>query len=118
MDNNHQLATFAGGCFWCMVKPFDEQPGIISVVSGYTGEQLKTQLINRCALIQLGIMKPFKLRMIQTFFRMKNYWNYFGSRLTLQIREASSMIEVNLIRQRSFTILNHKKRLPKSQSKH
>lgn len=32
-----ELATFAGGCFWCMVKPFDEQEGIISVVSGYTG---------------------------------------------------------------------------------
>lgn len=32
-----QLATFAGGCFWCMVKPFDEQPGIESVISGYTG---------------------------------------------------------------------------------
>lgn len=30
-------AIFAGGCFWCMVKPFDEQPGIISVVSGYCG---------------------------------------------------------------------------------
>ncbi|WNS41208.1 peptide-methionine (S)-S-oxide reductase MsrA [Paenibacillus sp. MMS20-IR301] len=35
--NNLQTATFAGGCFWCMVKPFDELPGIISVVSGYTG---------------------------------------------------------------------------------
>ncbi|MBS4209842.1 peptide-methionine (S)-S-oxide reductase MsrA [Bacillus sp. FJAT-50079] len=34
---NVQLATFAGGCFWCMVKPFDEQPGIESVISGYTG---------------------------------------------------------------------------------
>jgi peptide-methionine (S)-S-oxide reductase len=32
-----QKATFAGGCFWCMVKPFDEQPGIESVISGYTG---------------------------------------------------------------------------------
>ncbi|MFJ8089528.1 peptide-methionine (S)-S-oxide reductase MsrA [Lysinibacillus sp. NPDC095746] len=32
-----QLATFAGGCFWCMVKPFDETPGIESVISGYTG---------------------------------------------------------------------------------
>lgn len=31
------MATFAGGCFWCMVKPFDELPGIKSVVSGYTG---------------------------------------------------------------------------------
>ncbi|SDP52571.1 peptide-methionine (S)-S-oxide reductase [Litchfieldia salsa] len=34
---NLQLATFAGGCFWCMVKPFDEMPGIHKVVSGYTG---------------------------------------------------------------------------------
>ncbi|WP_342431981.1 peptide-methionine (S)-S-oxide reductase MsrA [Neobacillus sp. FSL H8-0543] len=37
MEVTNQLATFAGGCFWCMVKPFDEQPGIISVISGYTG---------------------------------------------------------------------------------
>lgn len=32
-----EKAVFAGGCFWCMVKPFDSQPGIHSVVSGYTG---------------------------------------------------------------------------------
>ncbi|KMY54539.1 methionine sulfoxide reductase A [Bacillus sp. FJAT-27231] len=32
-----EKAIFAGGCFWCMVKPFDEQPGIKKVVSGYTG---------------------------------------------------------------------------------
>ncbi len=30
-------ATFAGGCFWCMVKPFDQYDGVIKVVSGYTG---------------------------------------------------------------------------------
>jgi methionine-S-sulfoxide reductase len=32
-----EKATFAGGCFWCMVKPFDQFPGIVEVVSGYTG---------------------------------------------------------------------------------
>ncbi|KRN29532.1 peptide-methionine (S)-S-oxide reductase [Lactobacillus selangorensis] len=30
-------AIFAGGCFWCMVHPFDTYPGIKSVISGYTG---------------------------------------------------------------------------------
>ncbi|WP_446002439.1 peptide-methionine (S)-S-oxide reductase MsrA [Weissella viridescens] len=30
-------AIFAGGCFWCMVRPFDTLPGIKKVVSGYTG---------------------------------------------------------------------------------
>ncbi|WP_173916359.1 peptide-methionine (R)-S-oxide reductase MsrB [Halobacillus sp. Marseille-Q1614] len=37
MDNQTKVATFAGGCFWCMVEPFEERPGIISVTSGYTG---------------------------------------------------------------------------------
>jgi peptide methionine sulfoxide reductase msrA/msrB len=36
-EQSNQLATFAGGCFWCMVTPFEELPGIIKVVSGYTG---------------------------------------------------------------------------------
>ncbi|MFB5679197.1 peptide-methionine (S)-S-oxide reductase MsrA [Paenibacillus terreus] len=30
-------ATFAGGCFWCMVTPFEELPGIHGIVSGYMG---------------------------------------------------------------------------------
>ncbi len=34
---NEERAIFAGGCFWCMVQPFDSLPGIISVTSGYTG---------------------------------------------------------------------------------
>lgn len=32
-----EKAAFAGGCFWCMVKPFKEWAGIIDVVSGYMG---------------------------------------------------------------------------------
>lgn len=46
-----EKALFAGGCFWCMVQPFEETDGIIKVVSGYTGgwldnptyEQVKRQ---------------------------------------------------------------------------
>ncbi|WP_299776181.1 peptide-methionine (S)-S-oxide reductase MsrA [uncultured Pseudoteredinibacter sp.] len=30
-------ATFAGGCFWCMEKPFDQIEGVQSTVSGYIG---------------------------------------------------------------------------------
>jgi len=37
MNDQLELATFAGGCFWCMVKPFDQEPGIEKVISGYTG---------------------------------------------------------------------------------
>ncbi|MNI38148.1 Peptide methionine sulfoxide reductase MsrA [compost metagenome] len=32
-----ELATFAGGCFWCMVSPFEQLPGIHGIISGYIG---------------------------------------------------------------------------------
>jgi peptide-methionine (S)-S-oxide reductase len=35
------VATFAGGCFWCMEGPFESLPGVSSVVSGYAGGQRK-----------------------------------------------------------------------------
>src|SRR6478672_2415265 len=33
----HKVATFAGGCFWCMEPPFDKLPGVVATISGYTG---------------------------------------------------------------------------------
>jgi peptide methionine sulfoxide reductase MsrA len=32
-----EKAIFAGGCFWCMEPPFEKLPGVVSVISGYTG---------------------------------------------------------------------------------
>jgi len=32
-----KVATFAGGCFWCMEQPFDHVPGVVATISGYTG---------------------------------------------------------------------------------
>ena len=33
----NKLATFAGGCFWCVQSAFDHVPGVISTTVGYTG---------------------------------------------------------------------------------
>ena len=38
---NLQKATFAGGCFWCMVPPYDKLDGVASVTSGYTGGRVE-----------------------------------------------------------------------------
>jgi peptide methionine sulfoxide reductase msrA/msrB len=32
-----QIATFAGGCFWCVESDFEKVPGVVKVISGYTG---------------------------------------------------------------------------------
>ncbi len=38
-ENRLRVATFAGGCFWCTESDFEKVPGVIKVVSGYTGGQ-------------------------------------------------------------------------------
>lgn len=56
-----EKALFAGGCFWCMVEPYDTQPGIESVISGYAGghvenptyEQVKTQTTGHTEVVQI-----------------------------------------------------------------
>jgi peptide-methionine (S)-S-oxide reductase len=35
--NNHAVATFAGGCFWCMEPPYDKLDGVLATTSGYAG---------------------------------------------------------------------------------
>jgi peptide-methionine (S)-S-oxide reductase len=39
-ETKTETATFAGGCFWCMDAEFSGIPGVIKVVSGYTGGTL------------------------------------------------------------------------------
>ena len=34
---HREIATFAGGCFWCMQPPYDTLDGVISTTVGYTG---------------------------------------------------------------------------------
>jgi len=59
---NKELAAFAGGCFWCMVTPFEEIPGIISITSGYIGghtvnptyEQVCTETTGHAEAVQIA----------------------------------------------------------------
>jgi peptide methionine sulfoxide reductase msrA/msrB len=36
-NTTYRLATFAGGCFWCMTPPFSNMDGVLEVYAGYTG---------------------------------------------------------------------------------
>ncbi len=37
LEPGQAIATFAGGCFWCLESDMDNLPGVISTTSGYTG---------------------------------------------------------------------------------
>lgn len=61
MKNNHNYCILAGGCFWCMSKPYYEYEGIEKVYSGYSGgeevnptyEQVKKQLTSHMECVKL-----------------------------------------------------------------
>ncbi len=38
---NKEIATVAGGCFWCIEAPFEELQGVEKAVSGYSGGHVK-----------------------------------------------------------------------------
>ncbi|WP_269409117.1 peptide-methionine (R)-S-oxide reductase MsrB [Lentibacillus daqui] len=79
MAANEELATFAGGCFWCMVEPFDERPGIKKVVSGYTGgttenptyEEVCTHTTGHVEAVQITFdpaIMPYE-QLVETFWQ-------------------------------------------------
>ena len=44
-----ETALFAGGCFWCMEHPYENQPGISKALSGYTGGKKQNPTYNQVA---------------------------------------------------------------------
>lgn len=81
MDNNIQLATFAGGCFWCMVKPFDEQPGILKVVSGYTGGNIENPTYQEVCSNKTGHYEAVQITFDSTIFSYKDLLSLFWQQI-------------------------------------
>lgn len=48
------LATFAGGCFWCMEPPFDKLEGVLSTTAGYAGGPEKNPTYDEVARGRTG----------------------------------------------------------------
>lgn len=74
-----QLAVFAGGCFWCMEKPFDEIEGVESTVSGYIGGHKKNPSYRQVSAGRTGHTEAVEIkydpalvsysRLLQIFWR-------------------------------------------------
>jgi len=56
------LATFAGGCFWCMETPFERLKGVMEVVSGYTGGKEKNPTYEEVSSARTGHVEAIQIR--------------------------------------------------------
>lgn len=75
----NKLATFAGGCFWCMVKPFDEYEGVESVISGYTGGYTKNPIYEEVCTDLTGHIEAIQITFDDEIISYKElldiYWS-------------------------------------------
>lgn len=56
-----KLVTFAGGCFWCMFKPFSQYEGIEKIVAGYTGGYVKNPTYEEVCSENTGHLEAIQL---------------------------------------------------------
>jgi peptide-methionine (S)-S-oxide reductase len=57
-----EVATFAGGCFWCVETQFEGRPGVLSVVSGYTGGHKATPTYEEVGRHVTGHLEAVEIR--------------------------------------------------------
>lgn len=74
-----RYAVFAGGCFWCMVPPFEELKGIIKIETGYTGGHVENPTYHEVCQGETGHYEAVRIlydgsvisypKLLDTFFR-------------------------------------------------
>jgi peptide methionine sulfoxide reductase msrA/msrB len=56
-----RIATFAGGCFWCMESPFEKIDGVISAESGYTGGHVENPTYEQVSRTETGHVEAVRV---------------------------------------------------------
>ncbi|GCF95303.1 peptide methionine sulfoxide reductase MsrA [Enterococcus florum] len=74
-----ERAIFAGGCFWCMIEPFETKAGIVSVLSGYTGGTVEQPSYEQVSGGYTGHVEAveiiFDTRIIRYQELVERYWH-------------------------------------------
>ncbi|MBP1714382.1 MAG: methionine sulfoxide reductase, partial [Deltaproteobacteria bacterium] len=58
---NLKIATFAGGCFWCSESDFEKIPGVVKVISGYTGGKKENPTYEEVSAGTTGHVEAFQV---------------------------------------------------------
>jgi peptide methionine sulfoxide reductase msrA/msrB len=59
--DNLSVATFAGGCFWCMEASFEAQEGVVEAISGYTGGTVENPTYKQVISGQTGHLEAVQV---------------------------------------------------------
>lgn len=81
-DRELAVATFAGGCFWCVESGFEHVPGVVEAISGYTGGRVEKPSYSQVSGGGTGHLESVQVRydpdaisyagLLEAFWRMIN----------------------------------------------
>ena len=77
MNNQTQLATFGGGCFWCLEAVFEQVNGVESVVSGYSGGDIPSPSYEQVCSGRTGHAEVVQLRFDPTVVSFRELLEVF-----------------------------------------
>ena len=76
--NKTELATFGGGCFWCMEAVFERLPGVKSVTSGFAGGHTANPTYEQVCTGTTGHAEVTQIDLIPPKFPTKSCWTFSG----------------------------------------
>ncbi|MEG1131537.1 MAG: peptide-methionine (R)-S-oxide reductase MsrB [Romboutsia sp.] len=76
-----KLATFAGGCFWCMFKPFSKYEGIGKITAGYTGGEIKNPTYDQVCQETTGHLEAIQIAYDDEIVKYDDLLNIFWKQI-------------------------------------
>jgi len=77
MNTNNEIATFAGGCFWCMEAEFQRIPGVVHVTSGYAGGHTENPTYKQVCTGDTGFAETTQIEFDPKKISYDKMLNYF-----------------------------------------
>lgn len=102
-NKKYEQAILAGGCFWCMVKPFEKWSGVQEVVSGYTGGTKPNPTYEEVCSETTGHYEAVRITFDPEVIRYEEILNIYWQQIDpTGIPVVNFLIEVNLIKPQFF----------------
>ena len=83
LAQEYSKAYFAGGCFWCVEEYFDDQLGVISTISGYSGGRTKNPTYKQVTFEDTGHVETVEVTYDSTRVNYEELMNLHLSNIDL-----------------------------------
>ncbi len=76
-SENISTATFAAGCFWCVEVALEQLPGVLNVVSGYTGGHVENPTYQQVCAKNTGHFEAVEITFDKSVMSYEQLLNWF-----------------------------------------